>query len=194
MWWNPINAIKHVLEERKKKKIEDAIARNLLRKQNRLKLKYKKQTQKEQIYEIRHQECSLVRSTSSRNQKKKKPLYATHHPTYEPYPTEGDGTDNIFNSIDSYKQLMKLQNPKIDENNEKYFQWKFLCSCGERCSWFQKWQDLPFGIMFECSECQQWSHLDCVYGNKTEDELDELEVSSLIQFILYYIYIYLFIY
>jgi hypothetical protein len=54
--------------------------------------------------------------------------------------------------------------------------WKFMCSCGEKCSSYEHFRYHPVGRMFECSSCSIWSHVLCVLGNICDDDLEELQV------------------
>ena len=54
--------------------------------------------------------------------------------------------------------------------------WKFACVCGERCSSYENFRYHPVGRMFECSACSIWSHVLCVLGNISEDDIEELTV------------------
>ena len=63
----------------------------------------------------------------------------------------------------------------VGEGGEKA--WKFACSCGEKCSSYEHYRYHPVGRMFECSNCTIWSHVNCVLGNISDDDLEELTVS-----------------
>jgi hypothetical protein len=53
--------------------------------------------------------------------------------------------------------------------------WKFSCLCGETCSSYENWRYHPTGRMYECTQCSLWSHVKCVIGDITEDDLEELD-------------------
>lgn len=53
--------------------------------------------------------------------------------------------------------------------------WKFSCICGEVCSSYENYRYHPIGRMYECTQCSIWSHVTCVLGNISDDDLDELE-------------------
>lgn len=56
--------------------------------------------------------------------------------------------------------------------------WKFSCVCGETCSSYENHRYHPTGKMFECSNCNLWSHVNCVLGSHfTDEDLEELTVS-----------------
>jgi hypothetical protein len=60
----------------------------------------------------------------------------------------------------------------VGEGGEK--PWKFRCSCGEVCSSYENYRYHPIGRMFECSRCHYWSHVSCVLGNVSDDDLEEM--------------------
>ena len=55
-------------------------------------------------------------------------------------------------------------------------QWKFACVCKETCSYYEAPRYHPVGKMFECTQCNIWSHVDCVLGDMPEEEIEELPV------------------
>jgi len=52
--------------------------------------------------------------------------------------------------------------------------WKFACICGEVCSSYENYRYHPIGRMYECTDCTIWSHVECVLGNVTDDDLEEM--------------------
>jgi hypothetical protein len=57
--------------------------------------------------------------------------------------------------------------------------WKFDCICGEKCSSYENYRYHPVGRMYECTHCSLWSHVECVLGSISDDDLEELPVSKL---------------
>jgi hypothetical protein len=57
--------------------------------------------------------------------------------------------------------------------------WRFECICGEKCSSYENYRYHPIGRMYECTHCSLWSHVDCVLGNISDEELEELPVSAI---------------
>ncbi len=55
--------------------------------------------------------------------------------------------------------------------------WKFSCLCGEVCSSYENYRYHPVGRMYECTNCSLWSHVKCVLGSISDDDLEELTVS-----------------
>lgn len=56
--------------------------------------------------------------------------------------------------------------------------WRFHCMCGEMCSSYENFRYHPVGKMYECTNCSVWSHVQCVLGDLSEDEIAELEVEG----------------
>jgi hypothetical protein len=58
--------------------------------------------------------------------------------------------------------------------------WKFSCMCGEVCSSYENFRYHPTGRMYECSNpaCCLWSHVACVLGQISDDELAKRKVRS----------------
>lgn len=56
--------------------------------------------------------------------------------------------------------------------------WKFNCICGETCSSYENYRYHPVGAMYACTVCGVWSHVVCMLGKVTLEELEELEVFS----------------
>jgi hypothetical protein len=54
--------------------------------------------------------------------------------------------------------------------------WKFNCLCGETCSSYENYRYHPVGSQFECTTCGSWSHVVCVLGQFSEEDLEELPV------------------
>eukprot|EP00605_Chrysophyceae_sp_TOSAG23-4_P001078 GSChrysophyteH1.ASY1.ANO1.1183.1 assembled CDS len=48
--------------------------------------------------------------------------------------------------------------------------WRFECSCQEVCSSYENWRFHPTGRQFQCTHCQKWAHVKCIFGEKTTDE------------------------
>jgi hypothetical protein len=57
--------------------------------------------------------------------------------------------------------------------------WKFNCICGEMCSSYEDYRYHPVGAMYACTACGVWSHVVCMMGRVTLEELEELEVCLL---------------
>jgi hypothetical protein len=54
--------------------------------------------------------------------------------------------------------------------------WKFNCICGEMCSSYENYRYHPTGAMYACTTCGVWSHVVCMLGQVTLEDLEELEV------------------
>jgi hypothetical protein len=56
--------------------------------------------------------------------------------------------------------------------------WTFRCKCGETCSSYESYRYHPTGLMFECTLCSVWSHVECIYGTSSQHcaSLDDAEV------------------
>lgn len=52
--------------------------------------------------------------------------------------------------------------------------WRFACLCGETCSSYENYRYHPIGRMYECTKCSTWSHVECVLGKISDDDLEEL--------------------
>lgn len=48
--------------------------------------------------------------------------------------------------------------------------WTFRCKCGEYCRSSEKVSVHPVGRSFQCTKCDIWSHVSCVFGDKVSDE------------------------
>lgn len=62
-----------------------------------------------------------------------------------------------------------------DEDDSK--PWSFKCKCGEVCSSYENPLYHPKGQWFECSQCSVWSHVLCLLGNLTPEQVLEMKVS-----------------
>jgi hypothetical protein len=63
-------------------------------------------------------------------------------------------------------------------NKQAVISWKFKCICGEECSSYEHYRYHPIGRMFECTYCQIWSHVDCVFQGPqslSDEDLEEME-------------------
>jgi hypothetical protein len=58
--------------------------------------------------------------------------------------------------------------------------WKFSCICGEKCSSYENYRYHPQGRMFECTNCSIWSHVECLLGKISNEDLEELPVSRVV--------------
>lgn len=65
-----------------------------------------------------------------------------------------------------------------DEDDSK--PWSFKCKCGEVCSSYENPLYHPKGQWFECSQCSVWSHVLCLLGNLTPEQVLEMKVSTLL--------------
>eukprot|EP01034_Spumella_vulgaris_P033918 gene33918-41836_t len=73
--------------------------------------------------------------------------------------------------------------PKVDPlkllASGEHGAWKFACQCGEKCSYYENKRYHPTGQWYECTMCQMWSHVTCMYGPKqTEDDMAKINVRS----------------
>ncbi len=56
--------------------------------------------------------------------------------------------------------------------------WRFNCKCGEMCSSYENFRYHPIGRMFECTRCNVWSHVECVLGVLSDEDIEEIQVCS----------------
>jgi predicted SprT family Zn-dependent metalloprotease len=58
----------------------------------------------------------------------------------------------------------------------KLDEWTFKCICGVRCCSKDDVKKHPIGRMYQCSTCDIWCHVVCVYGEAlTDDELGKMD-------------------
>lgn len=63
-----------------------------------------------------------------------------------------------------------------DEDDSK--PWSFKCKCGEVCSSYENRLYHPKGQWFECSQCSIWSHVLCLLGNVTPEQILDMKVTQ----------------
>ena len=63
-----------------------------------------------------------------------------------------------------------------EQNEDDSKPWSFRCKCGEVCSSYELPLYHPKGQWFECSQCAVWSHVLCLLGNLTPEQVLEMKV------------------
>ncbi len=54
--------------------------------------------------------------------------------------------------------------------------WKFDCACGETCSSYENHIYHPTGLMYECTNCNLWSHVRCNFGEISMKGIEAMNV------------------
>lgn len=81
------------------------------------------------------------------------------------------------NSKNNSNSSSNSSRPDGDEEDDGK-PWTFRCKCGEVCSSYEKAMYHPAGQWYECSQCAVWSHVHCMLGKVTPDQILEMKVPS----------------
>lgn len=168
MWWNPINTIRHQLEDRGLGNDKPASASKGS--------KGKTATSKK----------VTTAATPAQVQKKTTPLKttATKSKVKTPMPRLSKKEAAEAKKAEEWhaRQEYLRSNPKstvywAKNKGGKGAEnpWKFHCMCGEQCSSEEPESVHPVGAMYECTSCHIWSHTACVLGNVSQEYLEEEE-------------------
>ena len=83
--------------------------------------------------------------------------------------------------LDRKRKLLGSENPDTTmywaEESGNNLEWKFSCICGEVCSSYEKHIFHPTGRQYECTNCKQWSHVQCMFGNISDEALSNTPVT-----------------
>lgn len=77
-------------------------------------------------------------------------------------------------AVSANGQWLRPANAQDDENDHK--PWSFKCKCGEVCSSYENPLYHPAGQWFECSQCTVWSHVLCLLGPLSPEQVLEMKV------------------
>ena len=77
-------------------------------------------------------------------------------------------------AVSANGQWLRPASAQDDENDHK--PWSFKCKCGELCSSYENPLYHPAGQWFECSQCSVWSHVLCLLGPLTPEQVLEMKV------------------
>jgi hypothetical protein len=76
------------------------------------------------------------------------------------------------------KKAEEEEEPTETDEDETDGNWRFKCICGETCSWYEDPLYRPTGRKYQCSNCEIWSHVECMFSESTTDkQLHEMKVS-----------------
>lgn len=75
-------------------------------------------------------------------------------------------------SKDSTSKSSNSSRPGDEEDGKP---WTFRCKCGEVCSSYEKEMYHPAGQWYECSQCSVWSHVHCMLGKATPEQILEMK-------------------
>ena len=91
---------------------------------------------------------------------------------------KGKGTaasaKNVSTTVSANGQWIRPASAQDDENDHK--PWTFKCKCGELCSSYENPLYHPGGQWFECSQCSVWSHVHCMLGKLSPEQVLEMKV------------------
>jgi hypothetical protein len=135
------------------------------------------------INAIRHQ---LDPRTAPAKKSKPKPKKAAPVKVSRPQPTARRPKRAAPRSLDELKEDPSHSAYWAEGTGGKGAQeaWKFNCICGEVCSSYENYRYHPVGAMYACTDCGVWSHVACMLGRVTREELEELEVSPILSSLL----------
>lgn len=96
-----------------------------------------------------------------------------------PANTKGKGASasgkNKSTAVSANGQWLRPATAQDDEDDKK--PWSFKCKCGEVCSSYENPLYHPAGQWFECSQCSVWSHVSCLLGPLSPEQVLQMKVN-----------------
>ena len=153
MWWNPINGIKHQIQQKEEMK--------------QLKIEEKRIKEQEELRKIRR---SRQLDKSLLDPSHVEYWYYKYQESVENNDTSDQNTVDITGNSDTANT-----NTNVEKSKNPHY-WKFECVCGETCSSYENYRYHPVGLMYECQQCAVWSHARCMFGSKVkESDLENMQ-------------------
>jgi len=170
MWWNPINTIRHQLEDRGLGNDKTVSAPKNVKGKTTSGKKVSAATTPVQV----KKKTPPLKTTATKSKVKATPApprlskkEAAEAKKAEEWHAR---QEYLRTNPSSTVYWAKNKGGKGAENP-----WKFHCMCGEQCSSEEPESVHPVGAMYECTSCHIWSHTACVLGNVSQEYLEEEE-------------------
>lgn len=178
MWWNPINTIRHQLEDK-------GTASKAKNSESDKKINVKSPAASKKVIATPSSESAKKKVVSASVSNLKTPPAAKKKDKETPRVvtlTKKEAAEAKKAEEWHARQEFLRSNPsstvywaKNKGGKGAENPWKFHCVCGEQCSSEEPERVHPVGAMYECTSCGIWSHTNCVLGNVSQEYLEEEE-------------------